>query len=222
MPSKLINELTITEYQALVSGIPKYCPNAIFTVAGQTFTAPEAVTFIESVLNAVSAIATAKTAWADAKLAAEKTLSQNGAAVKAIRENIALMFSNNTTTLAVFEIAPKKVRQPLSVAARAEATAKAKATRLARGTTSKKQKAALSGDVVGVTITPVTRAAATPAATSSSAAAPAATGGTAGATASSSTAAPTAASPSIAPLPATPAAANGAAAAPATSATTHP
>ena len=38
MPSSIITQLTLADYQALVSGIPKYCPNAIFTVAGQTFT----------------------------------------------------------------------------------------------------------------------------------------------------------------------------------------
>jgi methionine-rich copper-binding protein CopC len=155
MPAKSPNQLTLNQYQAVASGIPKYCPNAIFTVAGQTFTATQAVAFVESVLNAVSAVSTAKTAWADARLAEAKAIAQDGAAVKAIRENIALMFSNNTTTLAVFDITPKKARAPLSIAARAKATAKAKATRLARGTTSKKQKATVSGNVVGVDITPV-------------------------------------------------------------------
>ncbi len=155
MPSPLINKLTLSEYQALVAGIPKYCPNAIFTVAGQTLTAAEAVTFISALLATVTAVVTAKTGVVDAKLAEEKALSQSGVIVKGIRQNIALMFSNSTTTLAEFEIAPKKPRTPLSTAARAAADAKAKATREARGTTSKKQKDGISGGVVGVTITPV-------------------------------------------------------------------
>ena len=164
MPSSIITQLSLTDYQALVSGIPKYCPNAIFTVAGQTFTATEAVTFITSVLNTVSATATAKTGWKDARLAEETMVATNGVVVKGIRENVALMFSNNTTTLAAFAITPKKPRAPLSVEARAAATAKAKATRLARGTTSKKQKGEISGNVTGVTITPVTAPGTTPAA----------------------------------------------------------
>jgi hypothetical protein len=163
MPSTLMSPLTLAELQALVNGLPRYCPTAIFTVAGQTFTSPQAVTFIQSVLAAVSAVATAKTGWTDARLAEAKIVSQDGAAVKAIRDNVALMFSNNTTTLADFMIAPKKPRVPLSVEARAAATAKARATRLARGTESKKKKATVTGNVTGVTITPATNPAPAPA-----------------------------------------------------------
>ena len=198
MPAKSPNQLTLNQYQAVASGIPKYCPNAIFTVAGQTFTAPQAVTFIASLLASVSAVATAKTGWVDARLAEEKVVTQDGAAVKAIRENIALMFSNNTTTLADFLIAPQKPRQPLSVEARAAATAKARATRIARGTESKKKKAAVSGNVTGVTITPVTTSATPPTSSSTAATSPAVTPPASGAT-------PTA------PSPATPAASSGAA-----------
>jgi hypothetical protein len=165
----IIKPMTVAEYQALVSGIPKYCPNMVFNVAGTTYTAAEAVTFVTNALTAVSAVATAKTGWADAKLAAAKVLAQDGPTVTAIRESIALMFDANTTTLAAFLIAPKKPRTPLSAAARAAATAKAKATRLARGTKGKKQKAEISGNVTGVTITPVTEPGATPAASTPSA-----------------------------------------------------
>ena len=42
MKTSIVSSLTLTEFQALVTGIPKFCPNAIFTIAGQTFTAPEA------------------------------------------------------------------------------------------------------------------------------------------------------------------------------------
>ena len=183
-----INALTLAEYQALVVGIPKYCPNAIFTVAGQTFTALQAVTFISSVLAAVSATAAAKTGWKDAMLNEEQIVARDGPTVKAIRAVIASAFSNATTTLAEFAIVPKKPRKPMTAQARAAATAKAKATRKARGTESKKAKATVSGDVTGVTITPVTAPGAqpspgpTPAATPAAApTAPAAAGATAAA-----------------------------------------
>jgi hypothetical protein len=160
--AKSISALTISQYRALVAGIPLYCPNAIFTVASQTFTAPQAVTFISAVLAAVSATATAKGAWKDAMLAEEKLVAADGATVKEIRNNIATMFSNATNTLEAFEIAPRKVPTPLTADQRAAATAKAKATRVARGTTSKKAKAVITGNVTGVTITPVTAPSAAP------------------------------------------------------------
>jgi len=138
--TKTIKPLTLSQYRAIVAGIPTYCPNAVFILAGQTFTAVQAVAFVQTVLASVSAVATAKTAWTDAKAAEEQLFLHDGLTMKLMRENIASMFVNSTTTLAAFEIAPKKVRQPLSNEARAAATAKLRATRLARGTTSKKQK----------------------------------------------------------------------------------
>ena len=42
------SQLSVAEYQALITSIPKYMPNAIFMVASQTFTAPEAVTFLQT------------------------------------------------------------------------------------------------------------------------------------------------------------------------------
>jgi hypothetical protein len=54
-----------------------------------------------------------------------------------------LTYCNSPTTLTAFDIQPRKSPKPLSTEARAAATAKARATRQARGTTSKKEKAAI-------------------------------------------------------------------------------
>jgi len=113
------------------------------------------VTAIQTVLNAVAATATAKTNWKDAKLAEEAIIAQDGPTVRGIRENLATLFVNNTTALADLMITPRKPYKPLSAAARAAANAKAKATRQARGTKGSVQKAAITGDVTGVVITPV-------------------------------------------------------------------
>jgi hypothetical protein len=60
MATRNISPLTLTQYKALVASIPTHCPTAIFTVAGQTFTATQAVAFINNVLGGVAATATAK------------------------------------------------------------------------------------------------------------------------------------------------------------------
>ena len=60
---------------------------------------------------------------------------------------------------------PPKARTPLTSAEKTAAAAKAKATRAARGTTSKKAKLKVTGNVTGVTVTPITAPAAPPAAT---------------------------------------------------------
>ena len=51
---KSIAPLALTEYRALVAGIPLSCASAIFTVAGQTFTAAQATAYIDGVLTAVA------------------------------------------------------------------------------------------------------------------------------------------------------------------------
>jgi hypothetical protein len=147
--------LTLAEYQALVTGIPKVAPNATFGVAGQTLTSAQGVAFISNILTAVAATARAKTSWKDAKMAEYALVAQNGPTVRGIRSNRATLFVNNTTALAELMITPRKPYKPLSAEARAAANAKAKATRAARGTKGSVQKAAITGDVTGVTITPV-------------------------------------------------------------------
>ena len=154
--AKAITQMTLSQYRALVAGIPLYCATTVFTVAGQTFTALQAVSFIQNVLNAVAATATAKGAWKEAILAEDKLVAADGDTVRMIRNAIAAMFSAQVNTLNAFEITPRKPYTPLTTAKRAAATAKANATRLARGTASKKKKAEIVGDVTGVTITPVT------------------------------------------------------------------
>jgi hypothetical protein len=66
------------------------------------------------------------------------------------------MYANAPDTLAVYGLEPHKVPAPRTAAQKAATAAKAVATRKARGTTSKKQKLAIKGDVTGVTITPTT------------------------------------------------------------------
>jgi hypothetical protein len=70
------------------------------------------------------------------------------------------MFAGAAQTLADFGLEPPKAPKPRTAEQLAAVKAKAKATRLARGTTSKKQKLAIRGNVTGVDIVPVTEPAA--------------------------------------------------------------
>jgi hypothetical protein len=69
-------------------------------------------------------------------------------------------FGNSPDILADFGLQPKKVRAPLTVAQKATAAAKRKATRAARGTKGPKAKLAVTGNVTGLTMTPITASAA--------------------------------------------------------------
>ena len=75
-----------------------------------------------------------------------------------LRTFLRATFGTAATPLADFGLTPLKAPRPLDSEQRAAATAKLRATRLARGTTSKKQKLAIKGDVTGVLVTPVSLA----------------------------------------------------------------
>jgi hypothetical protein len=147
--------ITTAELQALASGIPTYCPNVVLVLAGKQYTAPQAGAFVQSFLQAFTAVEAAEAALKNARAALLATVVSNGAAIKTLRSTVAGMYSDDAAILSVLDIAPKKPRAPLSTAARAVRAAKVEATRKARGTTSKKQKATIKGAVTGVTITPV-------------------------------------------------------------------
>ena len=65
------------------------------------------------------------------------------------------MLSNDTGAMAELAVAPRKAPKALTAEERLLATAKLRATRAARGTTSKKQKAKAKGNVASVVVTPV-------------------------------------------------------------------
>jgi len=177
----------LSQIQSLSTGMPKYCASMTFTLAGTTYTEPQAVQVVDALLAADQATVQAKVGYAAAEAAEKKLFSTDGPIIRELRENLALAFSNSPATLAELGIVPRKVPQPLSPEALVARAAKAKATRLARGTTSKKQKATITGNVSGVNITPIVTGTAAPAAMASAStaaptAAPLVSGTTAGTT----------------------------------------
>ena len=72
-------QLTDAQLQALITGIPLYCAGTVFSVAGQTFTGPQAVTVFESVRNASTAVTAARAAWKASIQALEKGAMQETA-----------------------------------------------------------------------------------------------------------------------------------------------
>ena len=165
MPRIARAALTTDQYQALLVGLPKYCPNAVFVIGGQSYTTAQVVALITSILQASLAVPPAKATWLEAATQSRELEAEDGETVKEVREVVALMFKNAASTLAELAIAPRKSPTPLSAEARVAANAKAKATRIARGTTSRKQKAQIHGNVSGVTITPNIEPSTAPAAT---------------------------------------------------------
>ena len=154
---------------SLASGTQKHLSSAsTLAFDGGSF-APAQVENQLKLISSLRADAESAKLTAKAKLAAEKAqLPSLMAFMNAFIAFVKATFGDSPEVLADFGLAPKKARKPLTVEQKAAAKAKRDATRKARGTTSKKQKSQVKGDVTGVTITPITSADA-PSASSSAA-----------------------------------------------------
>jgi hypothetical protein len=158
MATKNRNQGTVAALaQSLSAGVTKHLGNVTsMTLAGSSYTPSQVTTKLAEVVSLRSDVDAAK-ATTKAKLAAEK------AAMPALRTFMSALvtyikagYGSQPDVLADFGIQTPKARAPLTVEAKAAASAKRAATRAARNTMGSKQKKGVKGNVVGVTVTPVT------------------------------------------------------------------
>ena len=149
--------------QALIAGTEKHFPSGSFMLGNVTYTTASLLQILQGLVAAMIAQSAAQASAKDAL----KILQGTEASTKAVRQAyvrfLRAAFNNAAQSLADFGLQPPKARTPLTSEQKTAATVKALATRKARGTTSKKQKLAISGHVMGVTVTPITQPAASPA-----------------------------------------------------------
>jgi hypothetical protein len=148
----------LAHVQAIIAGTTKHFPNGSFTLGNTTYTTASLVQALKSLEDALTAVAAAHSGTKDAVSTLHATETKMAPLLRDYRSFLRATFSTATAQLADFGLAPPKARKPLDSEKRAAATAKMRATRIARGTTSKKQKLAVKGDVTGVIVTPVTQA----------------------------------------------------------------
>ena len=151
---------TLAHVQALIAGTQKHFPNGQFTLGNTAYTTASLVQTLQSLADALAALNTAHASLKDGVVALHATATKVEPVIRNYTSFLRATFSTATAQLGDFGLQAPKARQPLPTAKRAAATAKSKATRAARGTTSKKQKLAIKGDVTGVTVTPITAPAA--------------------------------------------------------------
>ena len=140
----------------LVAGFQKHLASVASLTLGSVVYNPAQITAaLQQIVTLYSAVATAKSAY-QAKLAARNAQAPTLLSLMAALESyVKLTYSESPDVLADFGLPPKTVRTQLTAAQQAAANAKRVATRAARGTTSKKAKQAVKGNVVGVSVTPV-------------------------------------------------------------------
>jgi hypothetical protein len=147
-----------TQAKQLIAGVEKHLGNmtqVVFT--GGPFTPAQLTSKLQSIVTLRSDVDAAKAAT-KAKVAVERAdMPALDAFWGALVAYVKATFGASPEVLADFGIAPK-ARAQLTVEEKAAAAAKRAATRTARHTMGTKQRKAVKGDVVGITVTPVTAA----------------------------------------------------------------
>jgi ABC-type transporter Mla subunit MlaD len=126
--------------QALIAGTQKHFPNGSFTLGNTAYTTASLVTLLQSVATAITSLNGAQLAAKHALTTLQGVLTQADPVIQIYERYLQATFANTVPILADFGLEPRKEPAPKTTEEKAAAAAKAKATREARGTTSKKQK----------------------------------------------------------------------------------
>jgi hypothetical protein len=141
----------------LIAGTGKHFATVqSITIGSATLTTADLTQRLQTLVNLRASVNAAR-ATTQTALAAEQ--AQTPALIvqmNEFRSYVKASFSKSPDVLADFGLTPNKQKTPLTVAAKAAASAKRAATRAARHTMGKVQKLDVTGDVVGVNVTPIT------------------------------------------------------------------
>jgi hypothetical protein len=142
--------------QALLAGVQKFLVQyPSLTVGSQSMTPAAIVTALQNRINANLAVQTAESARTAAVKANLDERAQTATFESGLRQMVQGMFSQSPDTLAVFGLKPRKSVKK-TVATKAEAVAKTKATRAARHTMGSKQKLEITGGTSPAAESPTT------------------------------------------------------------------
>ena len=153
--------------QALIAGTQKHFPSGQFTLGNTAYTTASLVELLTELAGAYAAMSAARLNARDALTALRTEEAKVDPVIRDYVTFLRATFRNATAQLGDFGLQAPKAPTPLSAEKRLAATAKAKATRIARGTVGKKHKSTIHGDVTGVLVTPITTSGPAPSPTAS-------------------------------------------------------
>jgi hypothetical protein len=162
--SKVSKAAEVTQATQLIAGVNKtLATTPSFTVAGTVYTPAQVTTDLQQIVTLITDVDTAKSV-VQAKLAVENAqLPALRVVMAALVAYVKLTWGNSPDVLATFGLKPKKAATKPTTMEKVVAVAKRASTRKARGTTSKKAKMAIQGNVADVVVTPIeTQPVATP------------------------------------------------------------
>jgi hypothetical protein len=154
--SKATKADTLARVQALIAGLQKRFPNGSFTLGNVAFTTAALVQLFQGLADAIVKANAATASARDAVAAERAERAKVSPTLVTLKRVLVATFGDSAQTLADFGLVPAKARAPRTSLANAAAAAKATATRKARGTASPKKKAAVHGNVTGITVIPTT------------------------------------------------------------------
>jgi hypothetical protein len=146
----------LARVQALIAGMQKHFPNGNFTFGKTTYTTDSLTKLFQSLASAIQSLNVAQSSAKDALQAARGIEAQVNPVIGVFQRFVRVTFGTATSDLADFAMQPPKARKAMTAQEKTAAVAKGEATRAARGTSSKKQKLEVKGNVTGVVVTPVT------------------------------------------------------------------
>jgi hypothetical protein len=162
----------IASLQKLSDGLTKHA-SAIphLVIGGVSMTPTDVSAKLQSRIAVAQAVDPARAAWRNAVAVDQAATEQLTPFLSGLRQTLLVAFAGQVDAMADFGLAPRK-RPVLTTEQRTAAVLKAKATREARGTLGKNQKAEITSNVkVTATVTPMVNVPA-PAAPSTTAPAP--------------------------------------------------
>ena len=123
-------------------------------LGGETYTPQTLADFVQSRIDKATAVATTHAAWADALRAYDAVNKKVTVVLGDLRHLVTSAFGRDTPKLASFGFPPPRI-PTLTAEQRSKAALKAVATRRARKTMGKKQKARITGETVAPVAPPV-------------------------------------------------------------------
>jgi hypothetical protein len=155
----------MTVDQKLIAGLQKHQQSVpSLVIGGTSYKTADVITGIQTLVDSGQAVVSSRATW-QANVASDKALrAKNKTFMSGVRQSVLVAYGNSIDVLSDFGLTPRKKPAPRTPEEKTASAAKAKATRAARHTMGKKQKAQIKGTVTSPS--PSGGAVTTPSATS--------------------------------------------------------
>ena len=138
----------LTAEQRLIVGLQKHEQTLTsLVIDGTPYKTADVITVVQTLVDSAQAVVSSRATWQANIIADENARAKNKTLMSGLRQALLVAFGSSIAVLADFGMTPHKTPAARTPEEKAQATAKALATRTARHTMGKKQKAQIKGTV---------------------------------------------------------------------------